>query len=186
MLELGTQAPNFRLQDPRDSGLKSLDDLGPARALLVMFICNHCPYVVHLQDQFKLLWDDYHARGLRMVAINSNSLASHPQDGPQHMKTLAENLGWEFPFLFDESQEVAKAYRAACTPDFFLFDGNQRLAYRGQYDDSRPGSGKPITGKDLRLATDAVLAGQTPDANQRPSMGCNIKWAAGAAPDYFA
>jgi len=155
----------------------------------VMFICNHCPYVVHVKDEFRRLADDYAGR-LSIVAINSNSLATHPQDGPEHMKELATRLGWPFPFLFDSTQEVARAYHAACTPDFFLFGAGsgatRRLAYRGQLDASRPGNDVPVTGRDLRAAVDELLAGRKPDADQRPSLGCNIKWSPGNEPDSFA
>jgi peroxiredoxin len=185
MLELGTQAPDFSLLDARDGAPKSLDDMGASRALLVMFICNHCPYVVHLQAEFAGLSDRFSSQGLNIVAINSNSIITHPQDGPEHMKSLAEQLDWEFPYLFDESQAVAQAYRAACTPDFFLFDESRRLVYRGQFDDSRPGNDRPITGNDLNGAIEATLRGEKPNPVQRPSMGCNIKWAAGVEPDYF-
>ncbi|MGD2154333.1 MAG: thioredoxin family protein, partial [Gemmatimonadales bacterium] len=143
-----------------------------------------CPYVQHVLKEFGRLAADYGSRGLAIAAINSNSAETHPQDGPEHMKALAIAEGWTFPFLFDESQAVAKEYRAACTPDFFLFDSQQRLAYRGQLDDSRPGNGIPVTGSDLRRAVDAVLAGSPIPEEQKPSMGCNIKWKPGNEPDY--
>jgi thiol-disulfide isomerase/thioredoxin len=186
MLPLGTAAPDFRLRDAVSGKDFALADLPSDRPLLVMFICNHCPYVVHVRDEFARLAGDYDGR-LAIIAINSNDLATHPQDGPVHMKELATRLGWKFPFLFDETQAVAKAYHAACTPDFFLFRAGspRRLAYRGQLDGSRPGNDVPVTGTDLRAAIDALLAGSEPAANQRPSLGCNIKWAPGGEPDYF-
>ena len=150
-----------------------------------MFICNHCPFVIHVRDELTRLASEYQKRGVAIVAINSNSIETHPQDAPEHMKALATELGWKFPFLFDSTQEVAKAYRAACTPDFYLFDAEQRLVYRGQLDDSRPGNNVPVTGRDLRAALDAVLAGRAPSIDQKPSIGCNIKWAPGNEPDYF-
>ncbi|MFN2375371.1 MAG: thioredoxin family protein [Candidatus Binatia bacterium] len=191
MLPLGTPAPDFRLRDAVSGREMTLADQAADRPLLVMFICNHCPYVVHVRDELRRLADDYAGR-LSIVAINSNSLATHPQDGPEHMKELATRLGWPFPFLFDSTQEVAKAYHAACTPDFFLFaaasgSGIARpLAYRGQLDGSRPGNDVPVTGSDLRAAVDALLAGREADADQRPSLGCNIKWSPGNEPDHFA
>ena len=187
MLPLGTRAPAFCLEDAVSGRSVSLDEQPADRPLLVMFICNHCPFVVHVRGQFARLQEEYDGR-LSIVAINSNSLETHPQDGPEHMRALARELGWRFPFLFDESQEIAKAYHAACTPDFFLFspgEGTQRkLVYRGQLDGSRPGNGVPVTGTDLRAAIDAVLAGKPPSDDQKPSIGCNIKWRRGSAPDY--
>jgi thiol-disulfide isomerase/thioredoxin len=189
MLPLGTAAPDFRLPDAVTGRDFSLADFDTQRPLLVMFVCNHCPYVVHVRDEFPRLARDYEGR-LDLVAINANSLATHPQDGPGPMRALAIEMGWTFPFLFDAGQEVAKAYHAACTPDFFLFraadaDGHRRLAYRGQLDGARPGNDVPVTGRDLRAAIDALLAGREVDADQRPSLGCNIKWTPGAEPDYF-
>lgn len=189
MLPLGTPAPDFRLRDAVSGREVTLAGQASERPLLVMFICNHCPYVVHVRDEFRRLADDYAGR-LSIVAINSNSLATHPQDGPEHMAELATRLGWPFPFLFDSTQEVARAYHAACTPDFFLFGAGsgaaRRLAYRGQLDGSRPGNEVPVTGRDLREAVDALLAGREPDADQRPSLGCNIKWSPGNEPESFA
>jgi peroxiredoxin len=184
MLPLGTQAPDFSLTDAVSGKKMSRDDLS-GNAMLVMFVCNHCPFVIHVRDGITRLARDYMDRGVAVVAINSNSIQTHPQDGPDHMKELAVELGWRFPFLFDETQDVAKAYHAACTPDFFVFDSERRLVYRGQLDDSRPTNGVPVTGKDLRAALDAVLAGDPVPSAQKPSIGCNIKWAPGKAPDYF-
>jgi peroxiredoxin len=184
-LPLGTHAPDFSLPDANSDGVVSLSDFQEAKALLVMFICNHCPFVVHVRDELTRIAADYSERGLRIVAINSNSIKSHPQDGPKHMKELAARMHWDFPFLFDATQDVAKSYKAACTPEFFVFDGDQRLAYRGQLDDSRPSNGVPVSGHDLRAAIDSVLAGQPVAPQQKPSMGCNIKWAPGNEPDYF-
>jgi len=151
----------------------------------VMFICNHCPFVKHVKTELGRVAADHQGRGLAVVAINSNDLNAHPEDGPDHMKTLAREEGWTFPFLFDAAQEVAKAFRAACTPDFYLFDGAGKLAYRGQLDDSRPGNGIPVTGADLRAAIGAALARRPVSAEQKPSVGCNIKWTPGREPDYF-
>jgi peroxiredoxin len=184
MSSLGTPAPAFSLPDARSGKTVSLSDFSDAEALLVMFICNHCPFVRHVSGQLAALGRDYEGSGLAIVAINANDLASHPEDGPGPMKAEAERLGYRFPYLFDDSQEVAKAYGAACTPDFFLYDRDRKLAYRGQLDGSRPGNGVPVTGRDLRAACDALLAGKAPPADQRPSLGCNIKWRAGNAPDY--
>jgi peroxiredoxin len=184
MLALGTPAPAFTLTNSVDDSLVSPADYEGKPALLVMFICNHCPYVQHVMKELGRLAADYTSRGLAVVAVNSNSEETHPQDGPEHMKALASAEGWSFPFLFDESQAAAKEYRAACTPDFFLFDSEQRLVYRGQLDDSRPGNLIPVTGKDLRGAVDAVLAGAQVPQDQKPSVGCNIKWKPGNEPDY--
>lgn len=175
MLELGTPAPDFSLPDV-DGSTKSLADFDGSPALLVIFLCNHCPYVKHIQKGLVALAGDYQPRGVSIVAISSNSVKSHPQDGPVAMREEAKAAGYTFPYLYDETQQVARAHQAACTPDIFLFDGNRRLVYRGQFDESRPGNGIPVTGKDLRDALDAVLAGQPPAENQKPSLGCNIKW----------
>ena len=183
MLPLGTPAPDFRLPD-FDGRPHALADLAGKRALLVAFICNHCPFVRHIRGEFARYAREYGARGLAVVAINSNDLDSHPQDGPEGMRAEALELRYDFPYLLDETQAVAHAYRAACTPDFFLFDADRRLVYRGQFDDSRPGNGLPATGADLRAATEAVLAGDRVAAQQKPSIGCNIKWKPGNAPDY--
>jgi peroxiredoxin len=184
MLPLGTVAPEFSLTDSVTGKTVSLSDLD-GKAYLIMFICNHCPFVIHVRDEITRIAKEYGERGVAVVGINSNSAETHPQDGPDEMKQLARELGWTFPFLFDSSQEVAKQYRAACTPDFFLFDGSRKLVYRGQLDDSRPSTGVPVTGKDLRAALDNLLAGEPLAADQRPSMGCNIKWTPGNEPDYF-
>src|SRR5215216_2697418 len=177
-LELGTTAPLFSLPD-LDGKTVCLDDFWESKALLVMFICNHCPYVRHLRSEIARLAREYQPRGLGVVAIASNDVEQYPQDGPEGMREERDEVGYTFPYLFDETQEVAKAYRAACTPDFFLFDRDQRLVYRGQFDSSRPDNGVPITGADLRAAVDAVLAGKRPSEKQMPSIGCNIKWKPG-------
>jgi peroxiredoxin len=184
MWPLGTTAPDFSLMNV-DGQMVSLSDFAGAPALLVMFICNHCPFVKHVADQLAALGRDYTAQGVGIVAINSNDVSKHPADSPEQMVAEAEERGYVFPYLYDETQEVAKAYRAACTPDFFLFDADKKLVYRGQLDSSRPDSGIPVTGEDLRAALDAVLAGKPVAAEQRASLGCNIKWAAGNEPDYF-
>jgi peroxiredoxin len=184
MLPLGTQAPDFRLS-ATDGRQVARDDFKNARGLLVMFICNHCPYVKHIRDGLAAFGRDYAARGLAIVAINANDVSAYPDDRPEKMAEEARAAGYVFPYLFDATQSVAKAYHAACTPDFFLFDRHGRLAYRGQFDDSRPGNGRPVTGADLRTAADAVLADQAVSSDQHPSIGCNIKWKPGAAPDYF-
>ena len=183
MLALGTRAPDFSLPD-HDGKRHALQDFAAAPALLVAFICSHCPFVRHVRAEFAAFARDYRARGLAVVAINSNDLVAYPQDGPDAMRAEAAELGYEFPYLVDATQEVAKAYRAACTPDFFLFDAQRRLVYRGQFDDSRPGNGRPVTGADLRAAVDQTLAGRTPGPDQLPSLGCNIKWRPGNEPDY--
>jgi peroxiredoxin len=177
MLALGTQAPNFSLPDP--SGKKhSLADFKKAPALLVVFMCNHCPYVKHIGKSFAALAKEYQARGVAVVGINSNDVKTHPEDSPEKMAVEIRNNGYTFPYLFDETQDVARSYQAACTPDFFLYDKDQELIYRGQFDDSRPNNGIPVTGKDLRAALDAVLAKRPVPENQKPSIGCNIKWKA--------
>ncbi len=184
MLPLGTPAPQFRLPDP-DDRVVSLDDSLDAPALLVAFICNHCPFVKHVQKEFSRLAREYQKRGVAVVAINSNDVSKYPDDSPPRMAEEAERVGYSFPYLYDETQEVAKAYRAACTPDFYVFDRERRLAYRGQMDDSRPQSAIPVSGADLRRALDAVLEGRPVPAQQKPSIGCNIKWRPGNEPDYF-
>jgi peroxiredoxin len=184
MLPLGTSAPGFRLRDTNGKMVSSAD-FQKATALLVVFMCNHCPFVKHIRSALAQLARDYQPRGVAMVGINSNDASKYPADNPENMAAEVKAAGYTFPYLYDETQEVAKAYRAACTPDIFLFDKNQRLAYRGQLDDSRPGNGIPVTGKDLRAALDAMLAGQPASANQKPSIGCNIKWKPGNEPDYF-
>jgi len=185
MLELGTRAPDFSLPDT-DGRMVSLADYRDASGLLVMFICNHCPYVQHVRHELARLGKDYLRGGVAIVAINSNDVRAYPDDRPERMKEEKELVGYPFPYLFDESQEVAKAYGAACTPDFYVFDRERRLQYRGQLDDSRPGNRIPVTGKDLRAALDAVLAGRPVSSEQQPSIGCNIKWKPGNAPEYFA
>jgi peroxiredoxin len=180
MLPLGTAAPDFRLPDA-DGKMFALTDGKNAPATAVFFICNHCPYVKHIQSALAKLGQEYQQRGVAVFAINSNDVKSHPDDSPAQMK----KAGYAFPYLFDETQAVAKTYRAACTPDFFVFDSKRNLAYRGQFDDSRPGNGRQVTGHDLRAALDAVLAGNPVPEPQVASIGCNIKWKSGNAPDYF-
>jgi len=180
MMTLGTEAPDFSLPNV-DGGTVSLSDFSDAPALLVMFICNHCPFVKHVADELARLGAEYQAKGVAIVAINSNDVSTHPDDSPEQMVHEVENRGYTFPYLFDDDQSLAKAYQAACTPDFYVFDKDQRLAYRGQLDSSRPDSGIPVTGEDLRAALDAVLAGQPVTADQKPS----IKWKAGQEPEYF-
>jgi peroxiredoxin len=184
MLPLGTVAPDFSLPDTNGKTV-SLADFKKARALIVVFMCNHCPYVKSIRAGLAQLGRDCETRGVAMVGISSNDAANYPADNPAKMKEEVAAQGYVFPYLFDDSQAVAKAHRAACTPDFFLFDAQQHLVYRGQFDDSRPGNGAPITGKDLRSALEAVLSGQPVAKEQKPSMGCNIKWKSGNAPDYF-
>ena len=185
MLALGTSLPAFRLPNAVDGHPVDAQALKAPQGVLVMFICNHCPYVVHVRSELIRFAKEAKQAGLDVVAINSNSTVSHPQDGPTHMKELATREAWGFPFLFDESQNVAKAFKAACTPDLFLFDAQHQLVYRGQFDDSRPKNDKPVTGKDLRAAFTALLAHQPPLAEQRASMGCGIKWNAGNEPAYL-
>lgn len=177
MLALGTHAPDFVLPDTVSGRHVSYTELAGERGTLIMFICNHCPYVVHVNEQLVALGNDYADSGIGMAAISSNDATSHPADAPDKMKQQALRLGYAFPYLYDESQDVARAYQAACTPDFFLFDDQAKLVYRGRLDDSTPGSGKPVTGADLRAAMDAMLAGQPITDVQMPSMGCNIKFA---------
>ncbi|MGD0351406.1 MAG: thioredoxin family protein [Verrucomicrobiota bacterium] len=184
MLPLGTTAPDFKLPDTNGKTV-ALADFKDQPALLVLFICNHCPYVKHIRAGLAQLARDYLPRGVAIVGINSNDVANYPDDSPARMKEEIKAAGYLFPYLYDESQAAAKAYRAACTPDIYLFDKNRKLVYRGQFDDSRPGTGVPVTGKDLRAALDAVLAGKPVSPNQKASMGCNIKWKAGNEPDYF-
>lgn len=183
MLPLGAEASTFSLPDTSGKTV-SLSDFKDARALLVAFICNHCPYVKHIRENFAALGREYLAKGVAIVAINSNDSANYPEDSPAKMIAEVTNVGYTFPYLYDESQAVAKAYKAACTPDFYVFDEAHKLVYRGQYDDSRPGNGIPVTGRDIRATLDAVLAGKPAPAQQRPSIGCNIKWKPGKAPVY--
>ena len=184
MLPLGTKAPDFSLVNV-DGRTVSLADFEGAPALLVIFMCNHCPYVKHVADHLAVLATEYMARDVAVVGISSNDVANHPADSPEQMVAEAEARGYTFPYLYDDSQEVAQAYRAACTPDFYVFDSDQKLFYRGQMDSSRPDSGIPVSGTDLRSALDAVLAERPHPGNQQPSIGCNIKWKPGGAPDYF-
>jgi len=184
MLPLGTEAPDFSLTNV-DGRTLSLADFDDAPVLLVAFICNHCPYVKHVAAGFAALGNEYQVRGVAVVAINSNDAAAHPADSAERMVAEAEDRGYAFAYLYDETQEVAKAYRAACTPDFYVFDGDRRLVYRGQMDASRPDSGVPVTGQDLRAALDAVLTGKPVADEQRASLGCNIKWKPGNEPDYY-
>ena len=181
MLALGTRAPDFALPDT-DGRIVSLHDYEDAPALLVMFICNHCPYVKHVRDEIARIGRDYGERGVGIVAISSNDIDRYPADSPARMKEEKAAVGYTFPYLFDESQDAAKAYHAACTPDFYVFNADRRLAYRGQLDDSRPANGLPVTGRDLRQALDAVLADEPVPTRQVPSIGCNIKWKPGNAP----
>jgi peroxiredoxin len=183
MRELGGRAANFALPNI-DGKTVSLKDFA-GKPLLVIFMCNHCPFVIHLRSALAAFAKEYQVKGLGIVGINSNDVANYPDDSPERMKAEAKSAGYTFPYLFDDSQEVAQAYGAACTPDFFLYDSQHRLVYRGQFDDSRPSNGKPITGADLRAACDAALAGKALSATQKPSIGCNIKWKSGQAPAYF-
>ena len=184
MLPLGTAAPNFSLPDV-DGKTVSLADFAGSKALLVMFICNHCPFVKHVAAQLAQLARNYQPKGVAIVGISSNDIEAHPADAPAEMKKEAEMRGYTFPYLFDASQQVAQAYQAACTPDFFVFDSKQKLAYRGQLDDSRPGNNLPVTGADLRAALDALVADKPAAAEQKASIGCNIKWKPGNEPEYF-
>lgn len=183
MLPLGTTAPSFSLPNVDGATVSNSDFAG--KPLLVIFMCNHCPFVIHLRSSLADFAREYTAKGLSVVGISSNDVDAYPQDGPEKMKEEADSAGYVFPYLFDETQEVAKAYRASCTPDFFLFDSNHKLVYRGQFDDSRPKTEIPITGADLRAAADAVLEGKPVTDHQKPSIGCNIKWKPGCEPDYF-
>ena len=184
MLALGTQAPNFTLPDAHGKEV-ALKQLAGAPATVVIFMCNHCPYVKHLKKALAAFAREYQARHVAVIGINSNDADKYPEDGAKQMSTDAKEFGYTFPYLVDSAQETAKAYQAACTPDFYVFDGQLRLAYRGQFDESRPGNDKPITGADLRAAVDAVLDGRPVSERQVPSVGCNIKWKAGNAPSYF-
>jgi peroxiredoxin len=188
MLELGTAAPDFRLPNTNAGAGKpevSLADFDDAPALLVAFVCNHCPYVKHIREGFVRFANEYRKKGLAVVAVSSNDVAMHPDDAPDKMAQEAAQYAFPYPYLYDETQDVAKRYQAACTPDLFLFDRNRRLVYRGRFDDSTPGNQKPVTGADLRAAADAVLAGRPVSGDQAASMGCNIKWKAGNEPEYF-
>lgn len=182
MLQLGTMAPEFSLSNI-DSSVVSLADFADKKGLLVVFMCNHCPFIKHLRKELAEFCNEYQGKGLGVVGISSNDVANYPDDSPEKMVEEATDAGYQFPYLYDESQEVAKAYKAACTPDFFLFDADMTLAYRGQFDDSRPGNDLPVTGADLRAACDQVLSGESVPVEQKPSIGCNIKWI--EAPEYF-
>lgn len=183
MLPLGTRVPDFQLPDP-DGKLHGPVDVAGAAGLLVAFVCNHCPYVVHIGPTLGQRAREWMDQGLAILAINANDIGAYPQDAPEHMPAFAEQNGWGFPYLLDETQQVARAFRAACTPDLFLFDRERKLAYRGQFDASRPGNNQPVTGDDLDRAVQAVLAGQSVSGDQRPSIGCNIKWKPGNEPEY--
>ena len=185
MLDLGTEAPAFQLPDVVSGEIISLDTFAGKAGLLVMFICQHCPFVKHVQDELAKLGKDYGDRNLGIVAISANDAANYPDDAPDKLKDMAQSLGFTFPLCYDESQSTAKAYTAACTPDFFLFDGDRKLVYRGQLDNSRPGNNEPVDGHSLRGAIDTLLIGGEIDPDQRPSIGCNIKWKAGNAPAYY-
>jgi peroxiredoxin len=184
MLALGTPMPSFALPDVRSRKIINPETFQNKISLLVMFICRHCPYVVHVQEELTKLAQDYQEKDLGILAISSNDVSGYPADAPPRLQEMAEQLGWKFPYCYDETQAVAKAFTAACTPDFFLFDRQRQLVYRGQLDESRPGNGKPVTGQDLRAALDAVLSGQPVSSQQRPSAGCNIKWKPGNEPNY--
>lgn len=184
MLPLATKAPDFQLPDVVSGEKISLSTFAGKKALLVMFICKHCPFVKHVKDELAQLGQDYVSRDVGIVGISANDAKNYPDDAPEQLKAMATELALPFPVCYDESQETAKAYTAACTPDFFLFDANQQLVYRGQLDDSRPSNGKPVTGEDLRAALDALLAEQSVNPEQKPSIGCNIKWKAGNEPSY--
>ncbi|MEL6160087.1 MAG: thioredoxin family protein [Cyanobacteria bacterium J06623_5] len=185
MLPLGTPAPDFSLEDVVSGDTISLDSFQGKKGLLLMFICQHCPFVKHVEDQLGKIGHDYVPQGLGVLAISANSIETHPQDDPDNMKAQVERASFNFPYAYDATQAVAKSYTAACTPDFFLFDSSLKLAYRGQLDDSRPGNDKPVTGEDLRAALDNVIAGEAIPDLQKPSIGCNIKWIPGQEPAYF-
>ncbi|MEA5596459.1 thioredoxin family protein [Rivularia sp. UHCC 0363] len=185
MLSLGTKAPDFQLPDVVSGETISLSTFTGKKAILVMFICRHCPFVKHLEEELARLGKDYFQSDLGIVAISANDVKNYPDDAPDLLKTMAMELDFKFPLCYDETQETAKNYTAACTPDFFLFDKSLKLFYRGQLDDSRPSNGKPLTGKDLRNAIDAVLTGKSLTEEQKPSIGCNIKWKPGNEPNYF-
>lgn len=184
MLELETPAPDFQLPDVVSSKTISLSTLAGSKALLVMFICQHCPFVQHVAKELAKIGADYLNRDVSIVAISANDVTTHPSDAPERLKAMAQELEFAFPFCYDESQETAKIYTAACTPDFFLFDRDRKLVYRGQLDDSRPGNNIPVDGRDLRAALDAVLADKPVNEVQKPSIGCNIKWKSDSEPDY--
>ncbi|WP_024546226.1 thioredoxin family protein [Picosynechococcus sp. NKBG15041c] len=185
MLPLGSPAPDFSLPDVTTNQVVNLADFRGKAGLLVIFLCRHCPFVIHIQAELARLGTDFIPQNLGIVAISANDVENYPDDGPEKLQEMAAELGLNFPILYDESQAIAKSYQAACTPDFFLFDGDLKLVYRGQLDDARPGNNQPVTGADLRQAIAAVFAKETPDPNQKPSIGCNIKWKPGNAPSYF-
>jgi peroxiredoxin len=185
MTRLGTPAPDFKLKDVVKGREYTLASFAAKRALLVIFMCKHCPYVQHIQEEISRFLNDYRNRDLAIVGISANDAANYPNDSPENLKGYMEYKSWDFPLLYDETQEVAKAYQAACTPDFFLYNKERKLAYRGQLDDARPGNGKPPTGRDLREAADAVLANRKVSDKQKASIGCNIKWKKGNEPSYF-
>jgi peroxiredoxin len=185
MLDLGTPVPDFTLPDVVSGQMISPSTFGDRSALLVIFLCQHCPFVRHVKSELARLGQDYVNRGVGIIAISSNDVENYPSDSPEHLKAMAEELQFPFPVCYDETQEVAKAYRAACTPDFFVFDQERKLVYRGQLDDSRPGNDQPVDGHDLRAALDAVLAQQPVSSDQKPSIGCNIKWKVSNEPDYM-
>ncbi len=178
MMPLGTIAPDFTLLNTVTGETVTLSDLKSDIATVIMFICNHCPYVKHVQDELVKLANDYQAKGVSFIAISANDAVNYPDDSPDNMKIVAQQLGYSFPYLYDETQEVAKAYQAACTPDFYIFDKDLKCAYRGQLDDARPKNNTPVTGKDIRAALEAILTGQAVNSDQKPSIGCNIKWKA--------
>lgn len=184
MLDLGTPAPDFNLLEPASGNRVALADFKGAPALLVIFMCNHCPYVKHIRHGLAQFARDYQPQGVEVIAINPNDVENYPDDSPEKMIDEVKSMEYSFPYLYDETQAVAKAYRAACTPDLYLFDSDQKLVYRGQFDGSRPGNDVPVTGADLRAATDALLAGKPITDEQRASMGCNIKWKPGNEPHY--
>ncbi len=177
MLPLGTKAPEFSLMDTVSDKIIDLQTMKGEMGTVIMFICNHCPFVIHVNPEISRMGEEYQTKGIGFIAISSNDVENYPQDAPHLMKQVAKAQFYSFPYLYDKTQEVAKAYQAACTPDFYLFDGNLELVYRGQLDDSRPGNGRQLTGNDLRRATDALLNDEEIDSNQKPSIGCNIKWA---------
>lgn len=184
MLELGTSAPDFDLPDPTGRRFRLADFVG-SEALVVAFICNHCPFVIHIREQMAAFAKEYSDRNVAMVAINSNDVSNYPADAPERMQEEIEKFGYCFPYLYDESQQTAKAFHAACTPEFYLFDSDRKLVYRGRFDAATPGNKEPVTGRDLRRAADALLAGGDADPDQKPGIGCNIKWKPGNEPDYF-
>ena len=185
MLALGTIAPEFQLPDVVSGETISLSTFSDSKALLVMFICQHCPFVIHVREELSKIGQDYRDRPLGIVAISANDVANYPNDSPEKLQQMAKEFNFNFPVCYDETQEVSKSYTAACTPDFFLFDANQKLVYRGQLDDSRPSNNVPVTGQDLRRAINLVLENKEIDLEQKPSIGCNIKWKPGNEPDYF-